>query len=79
MKFVAFEERLSGLEGRHAARNPSRSLLSDLTDEELRKLKEIAVRTKNGTVDLTDEDDALSNTWQKSTGARRQNERTGTR
>ena len=58
MKFVAFEERLAGLEGRHAARNPSRSLLSDLTDEELRKLKEIAVRTKNGTVDLTDEDDA---------------------
>ncbi len=56
MKFVAFEERLAGLEGRHAARNPSRSLLSDLTDEELRKLQEIAARTKN--VDVTDEDDA---------------------
>ena len=61
MRFVAFEERLTGLEERHAARNPSRSLLSDLTDEELRKLTTIAVRTKNGTIDVTDEDIAYRN------------------
>ena len=56
MRFSTFEERLSGLEEQQATRNPLHSPLSDLTDEELRKLQEIAARTKN--VDVTDEDDA---------------------
>ncbi len=56
MRFVAFEERLAGLEEQHVTGNPHRSLLSDLTDEELRELKKIAVRTKSGTVDVTDAD-----------------------
>ena len=56
MRFSTFEERLAGLEEQQATRNPPRSLLPDLTDEDLRKLKTIAVRTKNGTLDVTDED-----------------------
>lgn len=56
MRFSTFEERLAGLEEQQATRNPLHSPLSDLTDEELRKLQEIAARTKN--VDVTDEDDA---------------------
>ena len=56
MRFSTFEERLAGLEEQQATRNPLHSPLSDLTDEELRTLKAIAVRTKNGTVDVTDED-----------------------
>ena len=58
MRFSTFEERLAGLEEQQATRNPLHSPLSDLTDEELRKLQEIAARTKNSTVDVTDEDDA---------------------